>query len=384
MYGCRHEGAGAIRLGFIIRSANDLAALGMTMTRIGAGEIFMATSADKAAGSGTAVEKPAEKVVDKRRALGRGLESLLGGPRAVATPSPVPAAVAATPSEANSGVIAEIQAQAARASIGDTVQSVPLDSIDKNPYQTRLYFDQDALQELADSIAATGLAQPIVVRPGQGGRYVLILGERRCRASKLAGKETIPAIVRRVSDQQAAEMTVVENLQRQDLNCMEQASAFGKLSRDFELTQEQIGKRVGVSRESVANYMRLLKLPGTVMQYLQAGQLDFSHARTLLRLNDNDLIAKIADQAVAKHMSGMQLEDLVDDISMNIHRGPDESQPGRARWVDPNVRAAQMQLERVLGLRVRIRDRKGKGKIVIEYSTVDDYDRLVSMLRGKS
>jgi len=344
----------------------------------------MATSAEKAAGGGTAVEKPAEKVVDKRRALGRGLESLLGGPRAVATPSPGPAALAATPSEANSGVIAEIQAQAARASIGDTVQSVPLDSIDKNPYQTRLYFDQDALQELADSIAASGLAQPIVVRPGQGGRYVLILGERRCRASKLAGKETIPAIVRRVSDQQAAEMTVVENLQRQDLNCMEQASAFGKLSRDFELTQEQIGKRVGVSRESVANYMRLLKLPGTVMQYLQAGQLDFSHARTLLRLNDNDLIAKIADQAVAKHMSGMQLEDLVDDVSMNIHRGPDEGQPGRARWVDPNVRAAQMQLERVLGLRVRIRDRKGKGKIVIEYSTVDDYDRLVSMLRGKS
>jgi ParB family chromosome partitioning protein len=344
----------------------------------------MATSAEKAAGGGTAVEKPAEKVVDKRRALGRGLESLLGGPRAVATPSSVPAALAATPSQVNSGGMAGIQAPGARASIGDTVQSVPLDNIDKNPYQTRLYFDQDALQELADSIAATGLAQPIVVRPGEAGRYVLILGERRCRASKLAGKETIPAIVRRVSDQQAAEMTVVENLQRQDLNCMEQASAFGKLSRDFELTQEQIGKRVGVSRESVANYMRLLKLPGTVMQYLQAGQLDFSHARTLLRLNDNDLIAKIADQAVAKHMSGRQLEDLVDDISMNIHRGPDESQPGRARWVDPNVRAAQMQLERVLGLRVRIRDRKGKGKIVIEYSTVDDYDRLVSMLRGKS
>jgi ParB family transcriptional regulator, chromosome partitioning protein len=344
----------------------------------------MAISAEKAAGGGTTVEKPAEKVFDKRKALGRGLESLLGGPRAVTTPPPAPVAASAASSDANSGVIAEIQVQAARASIGDTVQSVRLDSIDKNPYQTRLYFDPDALQELADSIAASGLAQPIVVRPGEGGRYVLILGERRCRASKLAGKETVPAIVRRVSDQQAAEMTVVENLQRQDLNCMEQASAFGKLSRDFGLTQEQIGKRVGVSRESVANYMRLLKLPPTVMQYLQAGRLDFSHARTLLRLDDNELIAKIADQAVAKHMSGMQLEDLVDDISLKTQRGPDENQPGRARWVDPNVRAAQTQLERVLGLRVRIRDRKGKGKIVIEYSTVDDYDRLVSMLRGKS
>jgi len=347
----------------------------------------MTTSAEKT------VERAPEKVINKRKALGRGLDSLLGGgPRVVAAPglsaapghaatSPVPSnSSPSIPADTNSGVIPEIQAQAAR---GDTVQQIPLDHIDKNPYQARLYFDQDALQELADSIAATGLAQPIVVRPGEDGRYVLILGERRCRASKLAGKETIPAIVRKVSDQQAAEMTVVENLQRQDLNCMEQAAAFGKLSRDFELTQEQIGKRVGVSRESVANYMRLLKLPGTVMQYLEEGQLDFSTARVLLRLNDNDLIAKLADQAVSKNMSRVQLEDLVDDITIKLYQKPEENQPGRARWVDPNVRAAQTQLERVLGLRVRIRDRKGKGKIVIEYSTVDDYERVVSMLRGK-
>ena len=348
---------------------------------------IMTTSAEKVAGDAAAVEKPAEKVIDKRKALGRGLESLLGGgPRVVSTPGVSAAGHAvpsAGPSDLNGGRTAEMQAQAARASSGDTVQLIPLDSIDKNPYQTRLYFNQDALQELADSIAAAGLAQPIVVRPAGSGRYVLILGERRCRASKLAGKESIPAIVRKVSDQQAAEMTVVENLQRQDLNCMEQAAAFGKLSRDFGLTQEQIGHRVGVSRESVANYMRLLKLPGTVMQYLQEGQLDFSHARTLLRLDDHDLMAKIADQAVSKHMSGMQLEDLIDDISLKLYQKPDENQPGRARWVDPNVRAAQTQLERVLGLRVRIRDRKGKGKIVIEYATVDDYERLVTMLRGK-
>jgi ParB family chromosome partitioning protein len=340
----------------------------------------MTTSAEKVAGD--LVEKPAdkvaEKVMDKRKALGRGLESLLGGPRVV---TPIPAA-AAMPPDANSGVIGEMQAQAARASTVDTVQLVPIDAIDKNPYQTRIFFDEKALQELADSISASGLAQPIVVRPGENGRYVLILGERRCRASKLAGKETIPAIVRKVSDQQAAEMTVVENLQRQDLNCMEQAAAFAKLSRDFGLTQEQIGHRVGLSRESVANYMRLMKLPGTVMQYLQQGQLDFSIARVLLRLDDNDLIAKIADQVVSKGMSRVQLEDMIDDISIKLYQKPDESQTGRARWVDPNVRAAQTQLERVLGLRVRIRDRKGKGKIVIEYSTVDDYERVVGMLRG--
>jgi ParB family transcriptional regulator, chromosome partitioning protein len=344
----------------------------------------MTASAEKIVGDSAAGGKPAdkvaEKVMDKRKALGRGLESLLGGPRVV-----VPAlAAASVPLDVNSGVPAEMQALAARASVGDSVQLIPIDAIDKNPYQTRVFFDEDALQELANSISASGLAQPVVVRSGENGRYVLILGERRCRASKLAGKETIPAIVRKVSDQQAAEMTVVENLQRQDLNCMEQAAAFAKLSRDFGLTQEQIGHRVGVSRESVANYMRLMKLPATVMQYLQQGQLEFSQARTLLRLNDNELIAKIADQAIAKHMSGMQLEDLVDDISIKIHQKPDAEPPGRARWVDPNVRAAQTQLERVLGLRVRIRDRKGKGKIVIEYSTVDDYERVVGMLRGKN
>jgi ParB family chromosome partitioning protein len=342
----------------------------------------MTSSAEKVAGdlSEKPAEKVGDKVIDKRKALGRGLESLLGGPRVVA---PIPAAASA-PSDAHSGVISEIQASAARASTGDSVQSIPIDAIDKNPYQTRIFFDEDALQELADSISASGLAQPIVVRPGENGRYVLILGERRCRASKLAGKETISAIVRKVSDQQAAEMTVVENLQRQDLNCMEQAAAFAKLSRDFWLTQEQIGHRVGVSRESVANYMRLMKLPGTVMQYLQQGEMDFSIARVLLRLDDNTLIAKIADQVVSKGMSRIQLEDMIDDISIKLHQKPDESEPGRARWVDPNVRAAQTQLERVLGLRVRIRDRKGKGKIVIEYSTVDDYERVVGMLRGKS
>src|SRR5277367_5606846 len=192
------------------------------------------------------------------------------------------------------GVLPEIQAQAAR---GDSVVEIPLELIDENPYQTRYFsknepvsedFVATTLDELAASIRANGVIQPISVRPGAEGRYVLILGERRCRASKIAGRTTIPAMVRKVSDQQAAEMTVVENLQRQDLNCMEQAAAFSKLSRDFGLTQEQIGHRVGVSRESVANYMRLMKLPGTVMQYLQKGQLDFSIARVLLRLQDND------------------------------------------------------------------------------------------------
>src|SRR5437762_11850418 len=245
--------------------------------------------------------KPAEK----RRALGRGLDSLLpSGPRVVAAapaaataappahvlPPPVviptsgSSAVAVPPlPEAGPelvpgvpGEIAEIHAAREKANShfsqqqrevghpvgqGESVQQIPLDQIDENPYQTRRTFNEEALNELAESIKASGLAQPVVVRPGTNGRYVLVLGERRCRASKLAGKTAVPAIVRQLGNEQAAEMTIVENLQRQDLNCLEQAQAFARLSREFNLTQEQIGQRTGVSRESVANYMRMLKLP---------------------------------------------------------------------------------------------------------------------------
>ncbi len=176
------------------------------------------------------------------------------------------------------------------------------------------------------------MVQPIVVRPATEGKYLLILGERRCRASKLAGKTTIPAIVRKVSDQQAAEMTVVENLQRQDLNCMEQAAAFAKLSRDFGLTQEQIGQRVGVSRESVSNYMRLLKLPGAVMQYLQEGRLGFSEARVLLTPAGPNQIPKIADEAVRKHLSVSNWK-ICASTPMFPWRKPGEERTGRAGWI---------------------------------------------------
>jgi ParB family transcriptional regulator, chromosome partitioning protein len=263
------------------------------------------------------------------------------------------------------------------------VEQVTLDKIDHNPYQTRQGFDEDMLQELAASIKTSGVIQPIVVRPAREGRYVLILGERRCRASKIAGKTSIPAIVRRVSDQQAAEMTVVENLQRQDLNCIEQAAAFAKLSRDFGLTQEQIGQRVGLSRESVSNHMRLLKLPNAVINELTRGALGFSEARELLKLEDNDTITRVAKDAVEKHWSLHQLMDEIEAITQKKHFEADEPGARGARWVDPNVRAAQQELERILGVRVRIRDRRGKGRIVIEYSRLEDFDRVVGMLKGE-
>ena len=318
-------------------------------------------------------EKAADSPVDKRRALGRGLESLLPGgsfrPRdlgAGISDQPVPDRIATA-------------VPAPHGSVDNRVAQIPLDQIDENPYQTRQVFDQAALQELADSIRANGVVQPVVVRPAPNGRYVLILGERRCRASRLAGKATIPAIIRTVSDQQAAEMTVVENLQRQDLNCLEQAQAFVRLSREFGLTQEQIGQRTGMARESVSNYMRLLKLPPAVQDYVRKGDLGFSEARVLLQLSDSETILRIAEQAMREHLSVARLQELVDRTNH-----PRLVETRAARWQDPNVNAVQSEMERALGVRVRINDRNGKGKIVIEYVSLEDFDRVVGMLRAKA
>jgi ParB family transcriptional regulator, chromosome partitioning protein len=378
----------------------------------------------------TGVEKISEKLVEKRRALGRGLESLLPGPRMAppAAPtslpenagnedavhaSPPPSPSSTSPSGDLTGgrpsaavtpravALAELHAGAgAQTRDGELTFLLDLDQIEQNPYQTRLEFDQKALGDLAGSIEAQGVLQPIVVRPvpvrptavhpSEEGvtpperkeRFVLILGERRFRASRIAGKTTIPAIVKRVSEQQAAEMTLVENLQRQDLDCLEQAAAFANLSTEFRLTQDEIGKRVGVSREQVSNYLRLLKLPPEVQGALRKKDLTYSHARLLLSLDDDTQISKIARIVIAKKMSVALLAEMVMDT--NVPKGISEApKQGGARWVDPNVRAAQRSLEAALGMRVRIRDRRGKGKILIEYGTLEDFDRVVQMLKGK-
>jgi len=364
----------------------------------------------------TGTEKVSEKLAEKRRALGRGLESLLPGPRVVpASPTlpqstrkdgaPASSSLSSSASGFSSGAeggragapvappdlegaagetLAELQAVVSgRTADGETIFLLALDEIDPNPYQTRREFGQELLAELADSIRVQGVLQPVVVRPGKEGRFVLILGERRLRASRLAEKTTIPVIVRRVSEQQAAEMTLVENLQRQDLNCVEQAEAFANLSKQFKLTQEEIGGRAGVSRETVSNYMRLLALPEGVIGALQMGRLTYSHARALLQLRDNVQIWTFAKKAIEEKMSVAKLEDLVLGVSAPIGLGEPKNKGGGARWVDPNVKAAQRSLEEVLGMRVRIRDRNGRGKIVIEYATLEDFDRVVRMLKGK-
>jgi ParB family chromosome partitioning protein len=296
----------------------------------------------------------------KRFALGKGLESLLPSrPAAVAAVVPVIAA------EAPSGKPLEIA----------------LELIDRNPFQTRTHFDEAKLDELAASIAASGVVQPIVVRPGKDGRYTLITGERRWLASQKAGKATIPAIVREVSNVQAMEMTIVENLQRADLNPMEQAHAFARLSRDFHMTQEQMAERTGKDRASISNFLRLLRLPESVQQHVEAGELTFGHARALLALPTPELILAAAQKVLALHLSVRSTENYVSNL-LNPEAKPKPVESARA--VDPNVREAQDQLRRTLGLKVTIEDKRGKGKVIIEYSGIEDFDAILAALGSAS
>jgi ParB family chromosome partitioning protein len=264
---------------------------------------------------------------------------------------------------------------------GQQVIEIPLDQIDENPYQTRRTFDEAGLNELAESIKANGLAQPVVVRPGANGRYVLVLGERRCRASRLAGKAAVPAIVRMLGNEQAAEMTIVENLQRQDLNCLEQAQAFARLSTEFNLTQEQIGKRTGVSRESVANYLRMLRLPKPVLDLIGGGKLGFSEARVLLEAAPHVSAETIIDLASMAVRLDLTVRDLKQRVEYTLHPELHQPEPPKPKTVDPNVVDAERQLRESLGMRVRVMAYQGnKGQVVIRYESLADFDRILERL----
>jgi ParB family chromosome partitioning protein len=345
----------------------------------------------KSDGAAAALEPPASPELEASRAA-------LSDPYEPASHEQMPsAAFAAVPKLAgpsreqdDADEMISIPAEAQGGVVGNRVVHLPIDVIDKNPYQTRSVFDEETLWELRDSIKEHGVVQPVVVRPAEEeGRYILVLGERRLRASRMAGKETIPTLVRRLSPQQAAEMTVLENIVREDLNPIEQAEAFRVLSLEFKLTQAQIADRIGLSRETVSNYMRLLRLPRKVMDYMLAERLSFSDAREILRLENDDYIEVVAEEVVTHKLKWDQIEDRVMRINGSFAMLPgqtlsgEKKKSGGARWMDPNVRAAQTDMERTLGMRVRIRDRHGKGKIVIEYASVDDYERVTSMLRSK-
>jgi len=299
----------------------------------------------------------------KRRALGKGLDSLL--PRVAPTVQ-----AAAEPEEKPSKEEAK----------GGSPIEIPVAAIDRNPFQTRTHFDEKLLDELAQSISANGVVQPILVRPGKDGRYQLIAGERRWLASQKAGKETIPAVVRQVGDHQALEITIIENLQRADLNPIEQAKAFERLSREFAMTQEQMAFRTGKDRASIGNYLRMLKLPESVQTKVANGTLSYSHAKVLLALDHAEEIEDAVSKILSLSLNVRQAETFVQNMLF-----PDraiQKEEKEKKRVDPNVKEAQERMQRALGMRVRIEDKNGRGRVIIEYGRLEDFDALMEQICG--
>jgi ParB family transcriptional regulator, chromosome partitioning protein len=279
-----------------------------------------------------------------RKALGRGLGALLSSDRTI--------------------------------DLGSEPSEVDLDSIVPGPMQPRTHFDEASLQSLADSIRSHGIVQPLLVRR-RGEGFELIAGERRWRAAKLAGITRVPVVVKEVPDESLLEIALIENIQRENLNPIEEAQAYKKLIETVGLTQEALASRVGRDRSYITNYLRLLRLPDDLQQLVKEGRLSTGHARTLLALNHADLQRRLARQIIDNGLSVRATELLV-------HKASEEKpakNPRGPQVVDPNVRAAESKLRRALGTQVKIlQAESGKGKIEINFFDTRDLDRIYNLL----
>jgi ParB family chromosome partitioning protein len=257
------------------------------------------------------------------------------------------------------------------------LRQVPIDLIQRGRFQPRRDMDPAALQELADSIRQQGVMQPVVVRPIAEGRYELIAGERRWRATQMAELDSIPAIIRDVPDEAAIAMALIENIQRENLNPIEEAFALQRLQEEFGLTQAQVAEAVGKSRTTITNLLRLIGLTEDVRLMLEHGDLEMGHGRAMLTLSPKQQV-QVAKQVVAKSMSVRQTEDLVRRIQQNAEAGT----PAKTGAIDPNIRALQDDLAERLGAKVSIaHGQRGKGKLVIEYSSLDELDGILGHIR---
>jgi ParB family chromosome partitioning protein len=321
----------------------------------------------------------------KKRGLGRGLDALLGAasqPETAIAPEPAAAPDATeeggTAGEAGAEAGTAEQAAAAPAPQRD-LRRIPIELIERSRFQPRRDFDPDALRELADSISAQGVIQPIVVRPLNDDRFELIAGERRWRAAQQAGLAEIPAVVREdVSDQAAMAMALIENIQRRDLNPLEEASALHRLLVEFELTHQQVAQAVGKPRTAVTNLLRVLELNEDVREHLEKGRLDLGHAKVLLGLQDGTQ-SDAAHQVVLMGLSVRETEKLVRRML------GEEIQPkAKAGNVkpDPNVQRLLNDLSDRLGAKVDLKQQDtGKGKLVISYNSLDELDGILAHIQ---
>ena len=256
--------------------------------------------------------------------------------------------------------------------------TIPIDSIDPNPIQPRRVFQGERLAELAQSIRANGIIQPLVVRKA-GDRYQLVAGERRWRAAKLAGLDQVPAVIQDIPDDRLLEITLIENIQREDLNPIETANAFHSLSTELSLSAEEIGRRTGKDRTTIVNSLRLLQLPADLQQLVSERRLSAGHARCLLSLPNADLQREVAEKAVAQGWSVRQME----RTTQKMMEGRQAKHADEVD-IDPNVKAAIEEMSRVLGTKVKIVEKaKQKGRIEIEYYSAEDLDRIYAVIVGE-
>jgi ParB family transcriptional regulator, chromosome partitioning protein len=306
----------------------------------------------------------------KRPRLGRGLSSLMATSVAVEAPPGVEGGVPGVDQP-----LALSSSQAGDQAIGG-VRWLPLGDLSPNPYQPRLSFDEPALAELAASIGRDGVMQPIVVRPGAGGSgYEIVAGERRWRAGQLAGLSTIPAIVRDLDDRQLAEWALIENLQREDLDPLEQAQAFARLTEQFGLTHEQVAERVGIDRSTVSNALRLLHLGEEVQQFVRRGQLTAGHVRALLAVEDPNVQLQIARNAIKGGWPVRKLEQEVRHLTAPGRTSTRRQTSARSAHLTDLAR----QIAQQLNTRVEIRPGRDKssGRLIIDYFGLDEFDDLM-------
>ena len=289
-------------------------------------------------------------MASKKRGLGRGLDALLGiGAEQLAT------------EEAN----------------GEQLKAIPLDLIKRGQFQPRLDIKTESPQELAESIKLQGVVQPVLISPvGDGGRYELVAGERRWRAAQMAGLNTIPAVVRRVTGAEAMSIALIENIQREQLNPIEEAAALDRLVREFDMTHQQVAKSIGRSRAAVSNLLRLLELESTPRELVESGELEMGHARALLGLPAVNQV-KAARRIVSEGLSVRAAEALVRRLKERKHES------GRIpEKVDPNISQLERSLAECLGADVSIQHRlTGKGSLTIRYGSLDELDGILAHIK---
>lgn len=295
----------------------------------------------------------------KKKALGRGLSALLNDPE---------------------NDIKSAEDKNADKVVGNIVE-LSLEAIEVNPFQPRTSFSEEALKELASSIKELGVIQPITVRKLDFNKYQLVSGERRYRASKMLGLETIPSYIRIANDQESLEMALVENIQRQDLDPIEVALSYQRLLDEIDLTQEELSDRVGKNRSTIANYLRLLKLDPIVQTGMRDGFLSMGHGRALININNTDIQLEVYERILKDKLSVRETEALVSRIQQDSKKSKDKKEP----QVDEKKQKALKQISSYFGAKVELKvNKKGNGKLIVPFSSDEDFQRIKKLIQGDS